>query len=386
MHYLTEEHLMVRETIRSFALKELKPIAAKIDEEDRFPDGLVPKLAAVNLLGMSIPEEYGGGGTDTLSYIIAVEEVARVSGSVALMIAAHNSLVVHMINMFGNEMQKKKYLTPLARGDYLGAFGLTEPQAGSDAGGTITRAVKKGDKYVVNGAKIYITNGSIGKVTILTARTDSADSGTRGISAFICENHWPGYKVAVKEKKMGLRGSDTVELVFDNLEIPAENLLGEEGMGFKIFMKTLDGGRISIGALGLGLAQAALDESISYSESRSTFGKPISAHQAIQHKIATMATEIEAARHLCYHAAIMKDKHLKFSKESAMAKLYASEVAMRATTEAIQIHGGYGYMREYPVERFYRDAKLCEIGEGTSEIQRLVIARELLKQGFSAKA
>jgi alkylation response protein AidB-like acyl-CoA dehydrogenase len=382
MHYLSEEHLMVRETIRSFALKELRPIAAKIDEEDRFPDDLVPKLAAQNLLGMSIPEEWGGGGTDTLSYIIAVEEVARVSGSVALMVAAHNSLVAHMLNLFGNDMQKKKYLTPLARGDYLGAFGLTEPQAGSDAGGTITRAVRQGDKYIVNGAKIYITNGSIGKVTILTARTDKEASGTRGISAFICESAWPGYKVAVKEKKMGLRGSDTVELVFDNLEIPAENLLGEEGMGFKIFMKTLDGGRISIGALGLGLAQAALDESISYSETRSTFGKPISGHQAIQHKIATMATEIEAARHLCYQAAIMKDKGLKFSKESAMAKLYASEVAMRATTEAIQIHGGYGYMREYPVERFYRDAKLCEIGEGTSEIQRLVIARELLKKGF----
>jgi alkylation response protein AidB-like acyl-CoA dehydrogenase len=386
MHYLTEEHLMVRDTIRSFALKELKPIAAKIDEEDQFPGDLVPKLAALNLLGMSIPTEHGGGGSDTLSYIIAVEEVSRVSGSVALMMAAHNSLVAHMLNLFANDAQKKKYLTPLARGDYLGAFGLTEPQAGSDAGGTITRAVRQGDKYIVNGAKCYITNGSVGKVTIVTARTDKGDSGTRGISAFICERDWKGYNVSKKEKKLGLRGSDTVELTFDNLEIPAENLLGEEGMGFKIFMKTLDGGRISIGALGLGLAQAALDESIAYSETRSTFGKPISAHQAIQHKIATMATEIEAARHLVYQSAIMKDKGLKFSKESAMAKLYASEVAMRATTEAIQIHGGYGYMREYPVERFYRDAKLCEIGEGTSEIQRLVIARELLKKGFEARA
>jgi butyryl-CoA dehydrogenase len=384
MHYLNEEQIMVRDMVRSFARNEIKPIAARIDEEDAFPPDLIPKLAAQNLLGMSIPVEYGGGGSDTLSYILAVEEVARVSGSVALMMAAHNSLVVHMLYLFGNESQKRKYLVPLARGDHLGAFGLTESGAGSDAGGTATVAVKKGDRYVVNGSKIFITNGGIGKVTILTART-SKEGGTRGISAFICESAWRGYVVAVKEKKMGLRGSDTVELVFQDLEIPAENLLGEEGMGFKIFMKTLDGGRISIGAMALGLAQAALDESISYAESRVAFGKPIAEHQAIQHKLATMATEIEAARHLVYQSAIMKDKGLKFSKESAMAKLYASEVAMRATTEAIQIHGGYGYMRDYPVERFYRDAKLCEIGEGTSEIQRLVIARELLSRDLQVQ-
>jgi butyryl-CoA dehydrogenase len=383
MHYLTEEHQMVREMVRAFCQKEIAPIAAKIDELDAFPPELVPKMAAQNLLGMSIPSEYGGGGADTVSYIIAVEEVARVSGSVALMMAAHNSLVAHMLYLFANDSQKQKYLVPLARGDYLGAFGLTESGAGSDAGGTATTAVLKGDKYVINGSKVFITNGGVGKVTIVTART-SKETGTRGISAFICQQDWPGYVVATREKKMGLRGSDTVELVFQDMECPKENLLGEEGMGFKIFMKTLDGGRISIGALGLGLAQAALDAAVNYSETRLQFGRPISAYQAIQHKIATMATEIEAARHLCYQAAMMKDKGIPFSRESAMAKLYASEVAMRATTEAIQIHGGYGYMREYQVERFYRDAKLCEIGEGTSEVQRMVIARSYLPAGFKA--
>jgi len=373
---------MFRNVVREFAEKELAPRAAEIDRTDTFPGWAIERMAANGLMGIPYPEQYEGAGGDTLMYAIAVEEISRVSGSVGLTLAAHVSLGIGPIIISGNEAQKKKYLPDLCSGRALGSFGLTEPGAGSDAGGTRTRAVRDGDHWVLNGGKHWITNAGVAKTYVITART-AEGTDTHGISAFIVEAGTPGFKIAPKEDKVGLRGSETHPLFFEDVRIPAENLLGKEGEGFKTFMKTLDGGRISIGAMALGLAQAAYDAALDYARQREQFGRAISTFQAVQFKLADMAMEIEAARHLIFSAARMKDAGEKTTRYSAMAKLYASEVSMRCTNAAIQIFGGNGYSREYPVERFWRDAKLTEIGEGTSEIQRLVIAREALREAAS---
>lgn len=375
--FLTEEQRMVREMVRDFAENEVKPIAAEIDENERFPEETLPKMAELGLLGITIPEEYGGSGMDTVSYAIAVEELSRVCGSTGITLAAHISLGVSPFVLFGSEEQKKKWIPPLCSGEFLGAFGLTEPNAGSDAGGTETTAVLDGDEWVINGSKIFITNGSYSGVTVATAVTDKS-KGSKGISSFIVPRETPGFSLGKKERKLGLRGSDTAMLHFTDCRVPKENMLGKAGEGFKQFLTILDGGRISIGAMALGIAQGAFEEALRYSQERYQFKRPISAFQAIQFKLADMATEIEAARHLVYHAARLKDAGKSYLKQSAIAKLYASEVGMRTCNQAIQIHGGYGYCKDYPVERMFRDVKLCEIGEGTSEIQRIVIARQLL--------
>jgi butyryl-CoA dehydrogenase len=375
---ISKEHEEFRARVREFAEGEIEPKAKELDETGQFPFDTVKKLGEMGFLGMVVPEEYGGSGLDTLSYSIAVEELSRVCGSTGITVAAHNSLGLYPIFLFGNEDQKKKYIPGLASGKKLGAFGLTEPDAGSDAAGTKTTAVLDGDSYVVNGSKCFITNASVGETLVITAMTDKS-KGYKGISSFILEKETKGFSIGKKENKMGLRGSDTATLIFEDLRIPKENLLGNEGEGFKQFMITLDGGRISIGAMALGIAQGAYDKAIAYAKEREQFGRPISDFQAIQWKLADMATQLEAARHLVYHASELKDKGEKLIKESAMAKLYASEVGNFVTYQAIQIFGGYGYTSDYPVERYMRDVKLCEIGEGTSEIQRLVIARELLR-------
>ncbi len=375
---LSQEHEEFRQKIREFAEAEIEPKASSIDEKAEFPFDTMKKLGEMGVLGMVAPKEYGGAGYDTVSYSIAVEEISRVCGSTGITVAAHNSLGVYPIFLFGNEEQKKKYIPPLARGEKLGSFGLTEAGAGSDAAGTKTTAVLDGDSYVVNGSKCFITNASVGETFVFTAMTDKT-KGYKGVSSFILEKGMKGFSIGKKENKMGLRGSDTATLNFEDLRIPKENLLGKEGEGFKQFMITLDGGRISIGAMALGIAQGAFDKALKYAKEREQFGQPIANFQAIQWKLADMATQIEAARHLIYDASELKDKGERFIKESAMAKLYASEVGRFVTHQAIQIFGGYGYMSEYPVERYMRDVKLCEIGEGTSEIQRIVIARELLR-------
>jgi len=375
---LTPEQEMVRKTVRKFALEVVEPRAKEIDETCEFPWDTIKKMGEMGLMGICFPTEYGGAGLDTVSYAIAVEELSRVCGSTGITLAAHVSLGAYPIYAFGTEEQKKKYLVPLAIGEKIGAFGLTEPNAGSDAAGTETTAVRDGDGYVINGTKIFITSAGVAETCIATALTEKG-KGTRGISAFIVEKGMPGFSVGTKENKLGLRGSDTCEIVFEDCRVPRDNLLGKEGQGFSIFMNALDGGRISIGALALGIAQGALDASIKYSKERKQFEKPICEFQAVQWMLADMATEIAAARHLVYYAAREKDRGAKVTTQSAMCKLFASETAMRATTKAIQIHGGYGYMKDYPVERYFRDAKLTEIGEGTSEIQRLIIAREILR-------
>ncbi|MGB2990580.1 MAG: acyl-CoA dehydrogenase [Candidatus Zixiibacteriota bacterium] len=375
---ISKEHEEFRARVRDFAEGEIEPKAKELDATGEFPFDTVKKLGEMGFLGMVVPEEYGGSGLDTLSYTIAVEEVSRVCGSTGITVAAHNSLGLYPIFLFGNEEQKKKYIPDLASGKKLGAFGLTEPDAGSDAAGTKTTAVLDGDSYVVNGSKCFITNASVGETLVITAMTDKS-KGYKGISSFILEKEMKGFSIGKKENKMGLRGSDTATLIFEDLRIPKENLLGKEGEGFKQFMISLDGGRISIGAMALGIAQGAYDKAVAYAKEREQFGRPISDFQAIQWKLADMATQLEAARHLIYHASELKDKGEKFIKEAAMAKLYASEVGRFVTYQAVQIFGGYGYTSDYPVERYMRDAKLCEIGEGTSEIQRLVIARELLR-------
>jgi len=375
--FLTEEQQMLRDMVREFAENEVASIAEEVDAEERFPTETVEQMAELGLLGICYAEEYGGAGMDNLSYIIAVEELSRVCASTGITLAAHISLGTAPIALFGTDEQKQKYLPPLCSGEKLGAFGLTEPNAGSDAGGTETTAVLDGDEWVLNGSKIFCTNGSVAGTIVCTALTEKG-VGTRGISSFIVESSNPGYRVGKKERKLGIRASDTVMIHLEDCRIPKENILGKPGEGFKQFMITLDGGRISIGAMALGIAQGAMERAVKYSQERVQFGKPISAFQSIQHKLADMATEIEAARHLVYHAARLKDKGMSFSRQSAMAKLFASEVAMRTTNQAIQVHGGYGYVREYHVERMFRDAKLTEIGEGTSEIQRLVIARSLM--------
>jgi len=378
MALLDDEHEMVRRQVREFAESEIAPKAAENDRQERFPHEIVKKMGQLGLLGMPIPEEYGGAGTDTLSYIIAVEEVGRACGGTGLTMAAHVSLGTYPIYAAGNEEQKKKYLPTLCRGEKIAAFGLTEPGAGSDAGATQTTARLDGDHYVVNGTKIYITNGSVADTLVFTAVTTKG-IGTKGIAAFIVEKGTPGYKVGSIERKLGVRASDTAELVFEDCRIPASNLLAREGEGFKLFMQTLEGGRISIGALALGIAQAAYEASVKYSKERRQFGKPIAEFEGMQWILSDMATEIAAARHLVYDAAIRKDRGLPFRKEASMCKLYASEVGMRVTTKAVQVHGGLGYMIDAPVERYFRDAKLMEIGEGTSEIQRNIIAREILR-------
>lgn len=374
---LNEEQEMFRRVVREFAEKEVAPRAAETDETGQFPWPIVEKMAALGLMGLPIPEEYGGAGADTLSFAIAVEEIARACGSTAITLAAHVSLACKPLLLFGSEEQKRKYLVPLAQGRWLGAFGLTEPGAGSDAGACKTTAYLDGDEWVINGQKCFITNGSIADVVLIAAVTDKS-AGTRGISNFIVPKGTPGFRPGRDEVKMGLRGSVTSELFFEDCRVPADHILGEPGQGFKQFLTTLDEGRISIGAMALGLAQAAFEASVRYSKERVQFGQPIAKFQAIQWMLVDTATELDAARLLVYRAAWLKDQGREFVKEAAMAKLFASEVAERACYRAIQIHGGYGYMREYGVERLYRDQRLCAIGEGTSEIQRLVIARQVL--------
>ena len=382
MHFeLTDEQRMTREMVRDFAENEIKPLAQERDRTGEFPWELIRKMGPLGLLGLPIPEEYGGAGADTVCYAIAIEEIARVCGSTAITVAAHTSLGTYPIYRFGNEAQKRKYLPRLASGQGLAAFGLTEPEAGSDAGATKTRAVRRGDEWVLNGQKIFITNGSIADVVVVAALTDP-DKGPRGISNFIVEKGTPGFRPRRDEEKMGLKASVTSQLFFEECRVPQENFLGQPGEGYKQFLITLDGGRISIGAMALGLAQGAYERALAYSKERVQFGQPIARFQAIQWMLADMATEIEAARLMVYRAAWLKDQGVRFTKEAAMAKLFASEVAERACFKALQIHGGYGYMREYDVERMYRDQRLCTIGEGTSEIQRLVIARQILGAGF----
>ena len=374
---LTDEQQMIKETARRFADSELAPIAVQIDESGEYPVEMFAKMGETGFMGLTIPAEYGGTGTDTVSYAIVIEELARVCGSTALGVAAHNSLACGPIILMGSEDQKKKYLPEMATGEAIGAFCLTEPQAGSDASNTKTTAVKKGDKYILNGTKIYVTNGGWARYLIATAVTEPG-KGASGISAFIVENDFPGFVIGSKERKLGLRASGTYEIVFDNCEVPKENLLGPEGGGFKTFMKTLEGGRISIGAFSTGIAQGAMEAAIKFGKDRRQFDTPIIDFQINQMKIANMATEIHAARLLVHDAARRKDAGEDFARYASMAKLYASEMSMRVTDQAIQIHGGYGYCREYQVERMYRDAKLGEIGEGTSEIQRIIIARSVL--------
>jgi len=372
---LNDEQQMIRKMVREFAEKELAPHAEEVDAKGQFPWEAIRKMGELGLLGLNVPEAYGGAGADMVSYTLAIEEIARACGSTALTVAAH-ALCTTPLALFGNEEQKRKYLVPLAQGK-LGAFGLTEPGAGSDAAAIKTTAVRDGDWWVLNGSKIFITNGGLADVLIIVAVTDKS-KGTRGISAFIVEKGTPGFTPGREEEKMGLRGSLTSQLFFENCRVPAANLLGNEGDGFKYALATLDSGRIGIGAMSVGLAQAALEASLRYAKERVQFGQPIASFQAIQWMLADMGTQIEAARLLVHRAATLKDKGRRFTKEAAMAKLFASEMAERACHKAIQIHGGYGYVREYAVERFYRDVRLCEIGEGTSEVQRLVIARQLL--------
>jgi len=374
---LTEEQEMIRKMARDFAEKEIAPIAKETDERGEFPWEVIRKMAALGFLGLPFPEEYGGAGADSVSFAIVMEEIARACGSTAITLDAHISLACEAIYQFGSEEQKRKYLVPLARGEKLGAFALTEPEAGSDAAAIKTRAVLSGDEWVLNGQKTFITNGSIADVVVVAAVTDPA-KGHRGISNFIVEKGTLGFRPGRDEEKMGLRGSVTSQLFFEDCRLSKGNLLSEEGEGFKQFLTVLDAGRIAIGAMAVGLAQAAFEAAVSYAKERVQFGQPIAQFQAIQWMLADMATEIEAARLLVYQAAYLKDRGVRFTKEAAMAKLFASEVAERACHTAIQIHGGYGYTKDYPVERFYRDARLCEIGEGTSEIQRLVIARQVL--------
>jgi len=376
---LTEEQLMIQDMARKFADAELRPIAGEIDRSGEYPLEMFAKMGELGFMGLNVPEQYGGTGTDALSYAIVIEELARGCGSTALGVAAHNSLACGPIVLMGSEEQKKKFLPELASGQAIGAFCLTEPQAGSDASATKTTAVRKGDTYILNGTKIFVTNGGWARYLVATAVTDP-DAGPGGISAFVVQNDLPGFVVGTKEKKLGLRASGTFEILFDNCEVPAENLLGEEGVGFRTFMKTLEGGRISIGAFALGIAQAAFEAAVDYARDRKQFRKPLSAFQSTQMKLADMDTEIHAARLMIHDASRRRDRGEEFGKYAAMCKLFASEVAMRVTTQAIQIHGGYGYITEYPVERHYRDAKLAEIGEGTSEVQRMVIARHLLSQ------
>jgi alkylation response protein AidB-like acyl-CoA dehydrogenase len=374
---LSEEQQLLRKTVREFAEAEIGPHAREWDEKQEFPREVFTKLGALGLMGVVWPAEYGGSGMSTLDYAIVMEELARVDAGVALSVAAHNSLSSGHIFLAGSEEQKKKYLTPLARGEKVGCWGLTENSAGSDAGGTKTTAVRDGGHWVLNGSKTFITNGRVADTAVVMAVTDRA-KGNKGISAFILERGMKGFRSGKKEDKLGVRSSDTSELVFEDCRVPAENLLGQEGFGFVDTLKILDRGRIGIAAFSIGIAQASLEASMSYAQGRRQFGHPIADFQAIQFKIADMATKVSAARLLAWHAACRRDAGKEHKVESSMAKLFASEAAVEVALDAVQIHGGYGYLKEYPVERYLRDSKLGTIGEGTSEVQRLVIARELL--------
>lgn len=377
---LTEDHIMMRKMVRDFAENVCAKGLEERDEKEEWSREIWNQLAELGLAGITFPEEYGGAGADYISYAIAVEELSRVDASVGVTLSAHASLGSNPINMFGTEEQKKKFLTPLAEGKKLGAFGLTEAMAGSDASGTRTTAVKVGNEYILNGSKIFITNGKEADIYNVYAQMDKS-KGNKGIAAFIVEKGTPGFSFGKKEKKMGIRSSATYELVFEDCHIPAENLLGQEGQGFKVAMQTLDYGRIGIASQALGIAQGAYEAAVKYTKERVQFGKPISELQNTQFKLADMATQIEAARLLVYQAAFVASEHkIPVSKYAAMAKLFAAETAMAVTTQAVQLHGGYGYTRDYPVERMMRDAKITEIYEGTSEIQRVVIASKILKE------
>ncbi|MDA8336207.1 MAG: acyl-CoA dehydrogenase [Peptococcaceae bacterium] len=372
---LSPEQQMVMETVREFADAEIAPVAGEMDR-GRFPADIMARLAEMDLMGLCFPEEYGGAGGDYLSYCLAVEEITRVCASTGITFEAHISLGCMPIHLFGNEEQKKRYLVPLCRGETMGSFGLTEPGAGSDAGGTQTTAVVDGDSWVINGSKIFITNAKYARFVTITAVTERGQ-GTRGISAIIVPTDAPGFTIRPLTEKMGWHGSNTNELSFDNVRVPLENLVGKRGEGFKQFLIVLDGGRIAVAAMGVGIAQACLNASLTYAKERVQFGQSISRFQAVSFKLADMATNIELARNLYYKAAWLRDQGRPYKKEAAMAKLFATEMATRSALEAIQIHGGYGCMKEFPVERYLRDAKICEIGEGTSEVQRLLIARLL---------
>ena len=374
---LSAQHAEIRRSVRDFAEREIAPVADEMERSGEFPAEIIRKAAGLGLLGVPYPEEVGGTGLDSLAYAITVEELSRVSGSVGIIVSAHTSLGCAPLFMAGSPDQKERFLRPLASGAKLGAYGLTEAGAGSDSRGTRTRAQRDGDEWVLNGSKRFITNAGVAHIYIITAVTDrNADSGK--ISAFIVEAGTPGFSIGRMEEKMGLHASNTGELLFDDCRIPADNLLGEEGEGDRLFLRTLDGGRIGIGAMALGLAQAAYEAATAYARQREQFGRPIASFQGVAFKIADMATQIDAARLLVYRAAWLKDRGEPYTTEAAMAKLFASEAARQVTNDAIQVHGGYGYVAEYRVERYLRDAKLTEIGEGTSEIQRLVIARNLL--------
>ncbi|HCO74976.1 MULTISPECIES: acyl-CoA dehydrogenase [Clostridium] len=375
---LTKEQELVKQMVREFAINEVKPIAAEIDVTERFPMENVEQMARYNMLGIPFPTEFGGAGGNNVSYAMTVEELSKVCGTTGVIVSAHTSLCGAPIYQFGTQEQKEKYLTPLAKGEKLGAFGLTEPNAGTDAAGQQTTAVLEGDHYVLNGSKIFITNGGVADIFVVFAMTDKS-KGTRGISAFIVEKDFPGFSIGKVEEKLGIRASSTTELVFENCIVPKENLLGKEGKGFAVAMQTLDGGRIGIAAQALGLAQGALDEAVAYMKERKQFGRSIAAFQGLQWMVADMDVQIEAARLLVYKAAYKKDMGMPYSVDAARAKLYASEVAMDVTTKAVQLFGGYGYTKEYPVERMMRDAKITEIYEGTSQVQRMVIAGSILK-------
>jgi alkylation response protein AidB-like acyl-CoA dehydrogenase len=397
--YFGEQHLQVREMVRQFARDEVAPVAAKHDAEGTFPWESIRKMGELGLLGIPWPEELGGAGLDLLSYMIVIHELAKVDASHGLTVSAHTTLGTSPIVRYGTDAQKRRYVPLLASGRVMGGFGLTEPDAGSDAGGTKSTAVRRGDRYILNGTKRFITHGGVGEIFVITAIT-TPGRGTDGISSFILTKHtndpegaaavgvghepslpaMRGFRAGKKEDKLGWRASDTSELIMEDVEVPAENLLGKEGEGFKNFMRTLDSGRVGIAALSVGIAEGAFEEALKYANTRKQFGQTIASFQGIQFQLSDIATEIEAGKHLMFHAAWLAQNGRPFAKEAAMAKLFCSELAMRATIKAIQIHGGYGYTKDYPVERMMRDAKICEIGEGTSEIQRIVIARHLLKE------
>jgi butyryl-CoA dehydrogenase len=403
--YFSEQHLATREMVRQFARDEVAPIAAKYDASAKFPWESIRKMGELGLLGVPWPEELGGAGLDILSFMIVIHELGKVDASHALTISAHTTLGTSPIVRFGTPEQKRRYVPLLASGKVMGGFGLTEPEAGSDAGGTRTTAVRRGNCYLLNGVKRFITHGSVGEIFVVTAVTDPS-AGTRGISSFIVTKEtsdlaetaavgvghepslipMPGFRAGKKEDKLGWRASDTAELIMEDVEVPIDNRLGEESQGFINFMKTLDNGRIGIAALSLGIAEGALEQAISYTSVRKQFGQPIVNFQGVHFQLSDMATEIEAGKHLMYHAAWLAQHDKPFGKEAAMAKLFCSELAMRATITAVQLHGGYGYTKDYPIERFMRDAKICEIGEGTSEIQRIVIARQLLRDALGDAA
>ena len=374
---LDETHLAVRDTAREFAQKEVAPNARRWDQEERFPIEIVPKLGELGFLGVRVPEEYGGAGLDTLAYAIIVEEIARADGSLALTVASHNGLGSSHILSFGNDAQRKKYLPKLATGEILGAWALTEPGSGSDAAGLATRAIRQGDDWIINGTKMFITQGSVGGVCVVLAST-SPEKKQRGITAFAVDMGTPGFSASKHIEKLGCRSSDTVELTFENVKVSDEQRIGDIDRGFIDTLQILDRGRVSIGAMALGLGEGALAAALTYAKERKQFGRAISEFQAIQWMLADSRTELDAARMLVWRAAVMADRGMRYSKEASMAKLFASEAASRACNRALQVHGGYGYTREFPVERHLRDAKLCEIGEGTSEVQRMVIARHLL--------